>query len=138
MAGSEPWLTLKRDYAAALRTIRESSKEVYVAVEEQWLAGFLVLTMAGAFVGYIQSVLVAPEWRGRGIGTELIQFAEGRIFREVPNVFICVSSFNPSALRLYERLGYGLVGELKDYIVASHSELLLRKTIGPLNEFQAL
>jgi ribosomal protein S18 acetylase RimI-like enzyme len=63
-------------------------------------------------------------------------FAERRILAETPNVFICVSSFNDGARRLYERLGYEVVGELKDYIVAGHSEILLRKTIGPLTGFR--
>jgi ribosomal protein S18 acetylase RimI-like enzyme len=48
---------------------------------------------------------------------------------------MCVSSFNDGALRLYQRLGYQKVGELPDYIVAGHSEILLRKTIGPLAAF---
>ncbi len=41
-----------------------------------------------------------------------------------------------SQASLYERLGYAVVGELTDYIVSGHSELLLRKTIAPLNEFR--
>ena len=48
---------------------------------------------------------------------------------------MCVSSFNLGARRLYERLGYKVVGELSDYIVRGHSELLLRKTTGPLAGF---
>jgi RimJ/RimL family protein N-acetyltransferase len=36
------------------------------------------------------------------------------------------------ARRLYERLGYELIGELRDDLVRGSSELLLRKTIGPL------
>jgi ribosomal protein S18 acetylase RimI-like enzyme len=52
--------------------------------------------------------------------------------QQTANVFMCVSSFNIEAKRLYIRLGYEVVGELRDYIVAGHSEILLRKTIGPL------
>jgi [ribosomal protein S18]-alanine N-acetyltransferase len=48
---------------------------------------------------------------------------------------MCVSSFNRDARRLYERLGYRVVGELTDYIVEGHSEILLRKTVGPLTTF---
>jgi ribosomal protein S18 acetylase RimI-like enzyme len=81
---------------------------------------------------------VAAERRGRGIGARLVSYAEARIFRESPNVFLCVSSFNPDARRLYERLGYALVGELTDYIVAGHSELLFRKTIGPIGAYRAV
>ena len=47
-------------------------------------------------------------------------------------MFMCVSSFNQDARRLYERLGYHEVGELTNYIVEGHSEILLRKTRGPL------
>jgi ribosomal protein S18 acetylase RimI-like enzyme len=47
---------------------------------------------------------------------------------------MCVSSFNERAQELYERLGYKAVGELKDYIISGHSEILFRKRIGPLSE----
>jgi len=43
-----------------------------------------------------------------------------------------VSSFNPRARALYERLGYEMIGELKDYLIEGASELLMRKTIGPI------
>ena len=80
-------------------------------------------------------VFVHPSARGRGLGTALIAFAERRILREVPNVFLCVSSFNTRARTLYLRLGYEVVGELRDYIVRGHSEWLLRKSVAPLAEF---
>jgi ribosomal-protein-alanine N-acetyltransferase len=98
------------------------------------LAGFLLLNLQGTFAGYIQTVGMAPEFRGQGYGKRLIAFAEQRILRDHQNVFLCVSSFNQTARRLYARLGYREVGELTDFLVAGHSEFLLRKTIGPLNE----
>lgn len=136
MADSEPWITLRRDYDASLKILTDPSREVYLARVDGQIIGFTVLLMHGAFVGYIQSVCVAPEWRNRGVGRQLMAFAEERIFKETPNVFICVSSFNREALRLYERLGYGVIGELKDYIVPGRSEILLRKTIGSLTKFK--
>ena len=136
MANCEPWITLQRDYAASLQTISAASKEVYIALIAGEIVGFIILNMHGAFVGYIQSICTSPQWRGRGIGSQLIAYAEKRIFREVPNAFICVSSFNESARRLYERLGYVVIGELKDFIISGYSELLMRKTIAPLAEFK--
>jgi ribosomal-protein-alanine N-acetyltransferase len=133
MSTSEPWITLRRGYEASLRILTNEERERYVAYVGDQLAGFLILNLKGAFVGYIQVVCVAPGFRGRGLGSRLIAFAEERIFREYANVFMCVSSFNESARRLYKRLGYVVVGELKDYIVAGHSEILLRKTRGPLS-----
>jgi ribosomal protein S18 acetylase RimI-like enzyme len=122
------------------RIVRDPEREVYVAVtpaadDDPAVVGFVIVIMRGAFVGYIQTVAVHPDCRGQGIGSALIAFAERRIFREQPNVFICASSFNPDARRLYERLGYRIVGELTDFIVRGHSEILMRKTIGPLSEF---
>ncbi|HYO49160.1 MAG TPA: N-acetyltransferase [Chloroflexia bacterium] len=139
MAQSEPWKTLRRDYEMCRRTVSDPTREVYVALtgeDKAEIAGFAILNMKGAFVGYIQTLCVAPERRGQGTGTALLRFAEDRILGEVPNVFMCVSSFNEGAQRLYARLGYTVVGELKDYIVSGHSEILLRKSIAPLSEFR--
>jgi len=132
MAATEPWITLRRGYDPCLRVVLDETRERYVAHEGDRLAGLLILNLKGAFVGYVQTVCAAPEYRGQGVGTALVAFAEERIFRDHRNVFICVSDFNHGARRLYERLGYQLVGELVDYVVAGHSELLLRKTRGPL------
>ena len=136
MANTDPWVTLGRGYDACARVIQDSTREVYVAEGESGLGGFIVLCMVGAFVGYIQTVLVAPNQQGKGIGSKLVAYAEDRIFSESPNAFLCVSSFNSGARRLYERLGYRYVGELSDYLVAGHSELLFRKTRGPWSDFR--
>jgi len=135
MASSEPWLTLGRTYEASLAMIRDPSREVYVLRDETGLGGFLILCMIGAFVGYIQTICIHPDRRGQGLGSQLVEFAEQRILAQFPNVFMCVSSFNRDARRLYERLGYSVVGELTDYIVEGHSEILLRKSVGPLTSF---
>jgi ribosomal protein S18 acetylase RimI-like enzyme len=132
MALDEPWKTLQRDYTLLLGTVSDPTKEVFVAYANDKLCGCVIIEMHGAFVGYVKSICVGPDWRGMGIGTALIQSAEQRIFRETPNVFLCVSSFNVRARQFYERLGYVVIGELHDYVVAGHAEVLLRKTIGPL------
>ncbi len=136
MSSTDPWLTLGRTYESSYELLGDSTREIYVAKVGEELAGFVILLMHGAFVGYIQTICMAPEHRNRGLGRRLLAFAEERIFRESPNVFLCVSSFNTGAQRLYLRLGYELIGELKDYIVRGHSELLMRKTRGPLREFR--
>ena len=136
MAGGEPWKTLGREYKACLRAVTAPAREVYAAKEAGRALGFVILQMTGTFKGYIQTICVAPEARGLGIGTMLVRFAEKRIFRESPNVFMCVSSFNKGAQRLYRRLGYTKTGTLKDFIIKGHNELLLRKTLGPTTEYR--
>ena len=132
MASSEPWLTIGRTFEESLALVSDPAREVFVAWEDDTFRGFIILIMHGAFVGYIQIIAVAPEARGSGVGSELIAFAEERIFEKFPNVFLCVTDTNTRARALYERLGYALVGELKDYLVRGKSEFLMRKTRGPI------
>ena len=135
MATSDPWVFFGRTFEQCLARVTNPAGEVWVAREDGNARGFIILVLQGAFVGYIQIVCVAAEVRGSGVGSQLVAFAEERIFAEFPNVFLCVSSINPRARQLYERLGYKLVGELDDYLVRGYSEFLMRKSAGPLDEF---
>ncbi len=135
MAESDPWKRLGRTYDGSMQMLLDSEREVYVATVDDEIVGVIILWMKGAWVGYIQTIGVFPQWQGQGIGSQLIQFAEKRIFADSPNVFMCVSSFNEGAQKLYQRLGYEVVGEIKKYIVVEYSEILLRKTIAPLVDF---
>src|SRR5712675_773512 len=132
MARSEPWVTLDTGYERSLKLLSNASHERYLAARAGVPAGFLMISMQGAFVGYVQLLGVAEQCRGQGVGKALIEFAEQRIFRETPNVFICVSDFNQDAQRFYAKMGYKRVGELQNFIVAGRAEILLRKTIGPI------
>ena len=131
MASSEPWITLKRDAGSALAVLSDRAKELYVAERGGDRVGFVLIDMRGTLAGYIQSLYVAPQARSSGVGSVLMRFAERRIFAEQPNVFLCVSSFNESAMRFYRREGYVQVGDFQDFIIAGASEILLRKSTGP-------
>lgn len=135
MSISEPWITLGRDYEKCLESLRKTPAELYVAIEDDEVRGFIMLMMHGALVGYIRILCIDPGYRGHGLGTQLVEFAEERIFRESPNVWLFVTSFNTRARALYERLGYEVIAEVRDYIVRGYDEILMRKTKGPLVEF---
>jgi ribosomal protein S18 acetylase RimI-like enzyme len=135
MMESEPWITLGLTLDAAQRVLTDQAREQFAIRDLDGVAGFVVLDMRGLLSGYIQILCVRPDRRGQGIGSALIRWAEDRIFRDSPNAFICVSSFNAGARRLYERLGFEPVGVLKKLIVPAYDELLLRKTRGSWSEF---
>lgn len=135
MATTDPWIFFGRTFEQCLARVTNPAGDVWVAREDGVARGFIIIVTQGAFVGYMQVVCVAAGARSSGIGSKLVAFAEKRIFAEFPNVFLCVSSINPRARQLYERLGYKLVGELDDYITRGHSEFLMRKSVGPLDEF---
>ena len=138
LISSDPWITLGIGYDDTMVTLSDPSREVYVAQRGESILGFIVVEMKGAFTGYIKSICVSPQHRSRGIGKVLMNYAEERILREKPNVFLCVSGFNYRAQRFYEKLDYSVVGELHDYLVSGESEILMRKTISPINEFQRI
>lgn len=132
VASSEPWITLGIDEATARQRLARIDSEIYVAVRGETIVGMVIVVMQGALQGYIRTLAVARDHRCQGLGARLVCFAEERIFREHPNVFLTVSSFNEPAQRLYRRLGYQQVGEFPDLLVKGHSELLMRKTLGPV------
>ena len=136
IVASEPWVTLGLTFEQAMQRLTDAAREVSVATVNDQIVGALVLHLSGPLNGYIQTIAVHPDWRCRGIGTRMIEWAEERIFRQSPNVFLCVSSFNTHAQTLYERLGYQRVGELPDFVAKGFSEILMRKTRGPLLGFK--
>lgn len=62
----------------------------------------------------IMDILLAPEYRGTGIGTLLLQDILERAAAEGHSVSIHVEQENP-ALRLYERLGFHQIGTFGVY-----------------------
>lgn len=132
MATSDPWITLGMKYEQCLAAFEGPCKEIYMAQYNNELAGFVIIQVCGSFKGYIQTILVSKDFRGQGFGRELLQFAEKRILKISPNIFICVSSFNKKALQLYLSVGFKLIGEFEHFIKQGFTELLLRKTAGPI------
>jgi ribosomal protein S18 acetylase RimI-like enzyme len=136
MASLDTWKKLKRDLDLTKKVFENAEKEKYLISIKNQPIGFLVIDMKGAFRGYIQSIGLVPEFQGKGLGSQIITFAESRIFEESANVFMCVSSFNLKAKALYDRLGFETIGILKDYVVKGHDEYLLRKSLGPVSDFK--
>jgi ribosomal-protein-alanine N-acetyltransferase len=118
MSGSDPWITLRRSFEDCKKACADESCFLYIARLRGQPCGFILLHPRGvAGSPYIRSIAVAPGYRDRGVGSCLVGFAEN-LFRDKARViFLCVSSFNPKARALYERLGYGVAGELVDYVI---------------------
>jgi len=132
MAQSDPWITLGMNEELCLKAFEGPLKEIWVLEMESIIVGFVILQTGGTFKGYIQTVCIAEAYRGKGLGKRLLQFCEERILKISPNLFICVSSFNKGAIKLYYDFGFKLVGELNDFVKVGFTELLLRKTFGPI------
>ena len=131
MSSTDPWITLGMNYEQCLNAFDGSCKEIYTMRFQNEIAGFVIIQTGGSFAGYIQTICIDEKWRGRGLGRKLLSFCEERILKFSPNIFICVSSFNEGAKKLYLDYGFKLVGELENFVKHGFNELLLRKTVGP-------
>ncbi len=130
MVHSEPWTTLRRPLEACRAVLNDPEFQVYVARLAGEPSGFLVLDPRGvAGAPYLKSVAVAPQFRGKGLGTRLLAFAEDVFRPRARHLFLCVSSFNDSARHLYERLGYEPVGSVRDLAIEGASELIMCKRL---------
>ncbi|HSJ07518.1 MAG TPA: ribosomal protein S18-alanine N-acetyltransferase [Longimicrobiales bacterium] len=112
--------------------LRRGDSELVVATAGDTLVGYAVLwcVLDQAELG---NVAVIAGWRGRGIGEclvqEMIQRAERRGVREI---FLEVRPSNPVARRLYERLGFAMVGRRRNYYQEPVEDaLVLRRPLEP-------
>ena len=132
MAVQDPWLSLGMDFERCRQAFEGIFREVYILSAGDEIRGFVIIQPYGTFRGYIQTLCVHPGFQGMGYGRRLLDFSEREISRYSPNVFICVTETNQRAKEIYLKSGFEMVGELKNFLKAGVSELLLRKTRGPL------
>jgi ribosomal protein S18 acetylase RimI-like enzyme len=114
-----------------------SRKEVYIAKTAKGeIAGFFRLVLDGVFLvfAYIHLLAVKTDYRGRGVGTLLLEEAERLIReeREYPDIkksFLLVGKINRRAKSFYERRGYRRVSTLDDLFSEGDTEFLMMKDL---------
>lgn len=132
------WYGLFRDHRAVFREAfaRHLAGENVMLVAD--LRGFPVgqvwidlVKHRAERVGYVWAVRVFPFLQGLGIGTRLIHAAENVLAeRGYRGAELGVEKDNPDARRLYERLGYALVGEDRgDYALTTPDRAMATHTI---------
>ena len=130
MASNEPWITLRCGLDMCRAIVIRPGSELFIARDKNSTPlGFILLASHGlAGSPYIASIAVSPEARSRGVGAQLLSFAEEH-YKDRGHLFLLVSSFNHRSQQFYRRHGFEFVGELKDYIVTGHSELIFHKRL---------
>ncbi len=90
MSGSEPWITLRRGYAASVKILSIPSREIYLAVADSEITGFILLNMQGAFIGYIQTVCCTRVERQRN-WSQIDRLCGGaNIPRNTQRLYVCL------------------------------------------------
>ena len=130
LSGTDPWLTLGIKPEKISESCNDPQYLIYIAHYKETACGVIIIHPHGvAGSPYIKSIAIMDEFRSRGVGANLIKFAE-ELFRPTSRyLFLCVSSFNARARAFYDKLGYTIVGELKDYIIDGAAEILLSKRL---------
>jgi ribosomal-protein-alanine N-acetyltransferase len=82
-------------------------------------------------VADIQTIAVAPQWQGRGIGAELLRrlIAEAQS-RSAEHVLLEVRSDNPTAQRLYRRFGFEQIHLRPRYYRDGADALVMKLRLG--------
>ena len=113
--------------------IASSDSATWVAENRGQMGGFAILEWIQQAVGviaYIATIEVLPEWRNRGIGTELLRRLEGSANAErAVAIWLHVDIENVSAIRLYERLGYQSTGRADHYYARNRSAAIYSKSL---------
>lgn len=76
---------------------------------------------------YLRLLLVSRRATGGGVGRQLLDAVEKKVFEHAGDLFALVNVDNHAAQRFYERLGYRRVGELPDYVGPGLNEYIYRK-----------
>lgn len=114
---------------SARKAIEEGLEQgnLFVAIEQDVCTGFMFYITNGVFHSfpYLHLIAVKEEYRGKGIGKQLVEYFEKISNRD--KFFLAVADFNPNAKRFYESIGYRQVGEIPGLYREGITEYIMMK-----------
>lgn len=121
--GTEPGFDRERYRAAYADRIASDEALTLVAEIDGDIVGELTLWPQDNGLHEL-GMLIAPEYRGQSLGTQLLATAQSWV-RDRRNDGIALSVFphNDAALRLYEKLGFQIVGRREDAFIRQTGEV---------------
>ena len=131
LSNSEPWKTLKFSVSSLANYLMRDdiSLSKYCVSADGNLVGVICVRHPWLRGPYIELLGIFPNARGKGIGMQLIGWAETEARRESKNLWVVASSFNHQALGVYRHLGFYPIGPIQGLVTPEHDEILLRKCL---------
>ncbi len=119
--------------AELARYVRAADVDVWVAeIDGEIIADAIVVYRRGFGAARLASLVVDPRYRGRGIAARLMRHLEAEaVQRGCVAMRLEVRVDNLAARRLYDALGYELVGTSAGFYEDGSAALRLRKPFGP-------
>ena len=96
------------------RATLDGQHRLFVLEDGGGVCGFLWIVVCennwtGERYGYINNIYVTPQWRGRGLGQELMAHADEQFRAQgVRRARLTVTASNQQAVALYEAAGFGV------------------------------
>ncbi len=104
-----------------------------VADVDDEVAGFAITRLvrgSGEPDAELESIVVAPEWRGRGLGMRLLSEAASRAKEcGASRLDLEVRASNQAAIRLYQRAGFLETGSRRGYYRDPEEDAVLMSVI---------
>lgn len=128
---SEPWVSLKFSVTALANylTRDDAALRRYLISVDDNLVGVICVRHPWLRGPYIEMLGLFPNYRSKGIGKQVLAWAETEARREAKNLWVVTSSFNHQALNFYQRLGFYPIGPIQGLVSPEHDEILLRKCL---------
>lgn len=118
--------------------IHGKAPELFIVAEEETIVGYVIgelreIMFSGVShrskVGHILNIAVGEGWRGRGVGTRLMEDIEGR-FRgmDASRVTLEVRESNATARSFYQGRGFTEIGRVRAYY-PDEDAVIMSKTL---------
>jgi ribosomal-protein-alanine N-acetyltransferase len=109
--------------------VEAADAATWIAEEAGQMAGFAIVEWTEG-TAYIQTLEVMPEWRGAGVGGELLRRMErSALAGDSEMIWLHVDAENDGAIRLYERNGYSYENRQEDYYGLGRAALVYTKRL---------
>jgi len=96
--------------------VEQKNSITWVAEDEDRIVGFVIAQIEKRRFGHIITIDVLPEYRHRGVGSQLLQQAEKWLENNgAVIVYLETAMHNKPAIRFYEKHGYRTVERLTRY-----------------------
>ena len=106
-----------KNYEKAIkRSIKGKSVKGFVAESNGSIIGHIKASFSGepyAHIVELKSLIVRPDYRGKGIGLGLYKYAISKTGKNKKIAIARVRTINEPSVKLHEKLGFKIVGEIK-------------------------
>ena len=105
------------------------SRDVSVAILDSEIVGYASFRYVGK-QGDVNTVAVASNQQGKGIGTALMDWLESQaVLRNVREIFLEVRSDNEAAIKMYDTRGYERIDIRRNYYGNTIDANIMRKRV---------